>query len=237
MEKRAASVRGGAPKIGRIKFIYNVCLYIHYKCIKKMTPPYWEPIPQVRSLCGRPAVPWALPLSRPQVLVHIYIPRNRTPRGSSGPQQVLHGSRGPLFILPTPLGCPRFSHRGGGLFRIPRAPWISGWQRPAGCNDASHSAEGVWVFASPFVSLLQHRLALLSRPFLTFFVDSGSLTSGWIVLPPAQAVSFCLPEGRRRGFSVEPPLGKGFKDKPLRTAGSGGGFSQPLLTLWIISDL
>ena len=32
-------------------------------------------------------------------------------------------------------------------------------------------------------------------------------------------------------------MGKGFKDKPLRTAEPGGGFSQPLLTVYIISGI
>jgi hypothetical protein len=44
-------------------------------------------------------------------------------------------------------------------------------------------------------------------------------------------------KGTGRGCVVEPPLGKGFKDEPLRTAESGGGFSLPLLTVYILSQV
>jgi len=53
----------------------------------------------VGGLCRRPAVLWALPLSGPQMLAHIYIPRNRTPRG--------RGLGGVAYRLS--WGCPSLS--------------------------------------------------------------------------------------------------------------------------------
>ena len=74
----------------------------------------------------------------------------------------------------------------------------------------SQPTEGVWVFASPFVSLLYHRICVLSRPFLTFFVDSGSLTSGCLLTPlPAWGVSFCFPCGHRAGLLTGTAIGVG----------------------------
>ena len=94
-----------------------------------------------RAFCSRP-VASILPAWGFQKLSaccpHIYIPHSRTSACGSLALARLTTLTGDLRLAP--LGCPRFSHRGGGLFRIPRAPWISGWERPAGCIDASHSA-------------------------------------------------------------------------------------------------
>ena len=53
-------------------FIQPARIIIHSR-VKKIAPRV--------GACRRPAVLWAFPLSGPQMLVHIYIPRNRTPRG------------------------------------------------------------------------------------------------------------------------------------------------------------
>ena len=46
------------------------------------------------GICRRPAVLWAHPLSDPQMLVHFYIPHNRTPCGRGLYQGSLTDSRG-----------------------------------------------------------------------------------------------------------------------------------------------
>ena len=94
-----------------------------------------------RAFCSRPVASilptWGFQ-KLPACCLHIYIPHSRTSACGSLALASLTTLTGDLLLAP--LGCPRFSHRGGGLFRIPRAPWISDWEQPAGCIDASHSA-------------------------------------------------------------------------------------------------
>ena len=75
------------------------------------------------------------------------------------------------------------------------------------------------------------------RPIDVLFVDSGGLPAAGLSCRLRRLSAFVSPKGTGRGCVVEPPLGKGFEDEPLRTAESGGGFSLPLLTVYILSQV
>lgn len=132
-----------------------------------------------RAFCSRPVASilpaWGFQ-KLPACCLHIYIPHSRTSACGSLALARLTTLTGDLQLAP--LGCPRFSHRGGGLFRIPRAPWISGWQRPAGCIDASHSAEGGLGLCFPLcVSIITDNLLLVKNFFAPCISFQGSCSA------------------------------------------------------------
>ena len=87
------------------------------------------------------------------------------------------------------------------------------------------------------MSLLYHRIFILSRPFLTFFVDSGSLTSGCLLTPPpAWGVSFCFPCGHRaEATHMNRHWGRALRINPLEPPSQVGDFVTPLDCLYCIT--